>query len=382
MIFIQIAFLMVVLAFVESATMIQENGSIVISKDKREDKRVGIFTVTKKGNYRYTYDADVADNCESVVLIAVGTAMKTDQYDILAKLVSADKPIVTVFFDPNPGNMVKFDRTKYSNFYKAFTADIGVMLPMVCENKSPKIIAGGHSAGGQGGLQAMMQEGVSPDGWVGLDPFQASPRKTLKAPATIIHPDLPVLSWGFERTTCMVTVAVAGRSEYELSGTTNRIFFKANNVDRKIGHCEFTDTGCYGGLIPFCPRPGDAKGVIAESIQVFAATIVEGGSIEPSGFAFDTSNNSVTIDVFVNAATIDHMPTISQSNETEGKTETETETETERKTETSTSTETSTETSTSTFTTTTTTTTITTTILHHQKLLPEKEKIDAQGLLP
>ena len=56
----------------------------------------------------YTYDDDVSNNCETVVMIGVGTAMQSTQYSILSKAISTGASIVTVIFDPNPGNIVKY----------------------------------------------------------------------------------------------------------------------------------------------------------------------------------------------------------------------------------------------------------------------------------
>ena len=238
-------------------------------------------------------------------MIGVGTAMPASAYRILSKKTSAGASIVTVFFDHNSGSLDKTDDKKYADFYNAFTENLSEYVP-VCEGKSPKIIAGGHSAGGRAGLQAMMHRGIKPDGFIGLDPYQASKDRirgigAKAAPATEIASDLPVLSWGFERRTCAVDPKIAGKSQYNLSGENNRVFFRANNGSaRGVGHCDFTDSGC--GPLPFCPNPqnDDVKDVVAESIKVFAAGVVA-GSISKSNFGFDTTNPSVPIDVFVNS---------------------------------------------------------------------------------
>lgn len=235
--------------------------------------------------------------------------MGTNQYDDLSEKISAGQPIVTVFFDQNPGNIVKLSGTKYADFYNQFTEDLGTNVP-VCEGKSPKIITGGHSASGRAGFQAMMTQGINPDGFIGLDPFQIQsdtqrfPPPVI--PGTTINPNLPVLAWGFERKTCGATIDIAGRGAYELSGDNNRVFFRANNgSNRKVGHCEFTDTGC--GPLPGCPsvaKTSDVKDVMAKSIQVFVGSVVR-GSVRTSDFQFSTANDMVPIDVFVNTEAVE-----------------------------------------------------------------------------
>eukprot|EP00535_Pseudo-nitzschia_heimii_P006182 CAMPEP_0197187410 /NCGR_PEP_ID=MMETSP1423-20130617/15798_1 /TAXON_ID=476441 /ORGANISM="Pseudo-nitzschia heimii, Strain UNC1101" /LENGTH=307 /DNA_ID=CAMNT_0042638973 /DNA_START=21 /DNA_END=944 /DNA_ORIENTATION=+ len=262
----------------------------------------------RTGSFRATYDADVAgeDACGIVYLIAVGTAMKTGDFDQLSKSISEGSPIVTVFFDHNPGNIVKLDQDKYAGFYNAFAGSLSEHLPAVCEGKSPTIVAGGHSAGGHAGLKAMETKAIAPDGFVGLSPFPVSPKKTFRYDAVTIDPDLPVLTWGFTRKTCSVDPALASESQYELSGKTNRVLFRANNDDgaaRRVGHCEFSDDGCFPVPIPNCPSPKttDVKDVVARSMKVFAESLKTTGTIDQSTFrGFDTSNPSgVAIDVLV-----------------------------------------------------------------------------------
>lgn len=283
--------------------------ALVESKIVHEDKK------NSNGRFRITYDDDVSDNCESLVMIGVGTNMGNGDYDILTSKVSTGKPIVTVFTDHQSGP-VKLDEKKYANLYNSITEDLDAQIP-VCEGKSPKIIIGGHSASGRASLQAMDKELLSsaPDGYIGLDPFQAQkePTRSFKGtvPGTKIDPALPMLSWGFEKSTCSVNVDIAAKSAYELAGKDNRVFYRVANTgrsNRSIGHCEFADNGCkVGGLfsLPGCPsrRNGDVKDVMAESIQVFVAAVSK-GDIQTSDFELDTSNAGVGIEVFVNSADV------------------------------------------------------------------------------
>jgi len=268
----------------------------------------GRGTIGRRGHYMYTYDDTVSNNCETVLMIGVGSTMRSTQYNILSKAISTGTSIVTVIFDPNNQNPVKFGAQNYAKFYNTFTTDLSSQLP-VCQGKSPKIIIGGHSASGRGGLQAMMHEGVKPDGFIGLDPFNVSEEEIpglgpRLVPATSIRPDLPMLVWGFEKTTCGTDINLAAKPAYELSGVNNRVFFRANNANnRQVRHCEFADNGC--SLV--CPNSNpnnNVKDIVAKSIQVFATSVLNGGRIRTSDFQFDTSNDSVPIDVFINSDSV------------------------------------------------------------------------------
>merc|ERR1712176_1470779 len=81
----------------------------------------------KRGDYTVTYenaDDDTAKLCDVVVMIGVGTAMSRNDYDSQSELIASSnttKPstsIVSVVFDHNPNNIVKYGPNDYGNFYK------------------------------------------------------------------------------------------------------------------------------------------------------------------------------------------------------------------------------------------------------------------------
>jgi len=244
-------------------------------------------------------------------MIGVGTKMRIEDYDILSSKVSTGKPIVTVFTDHQYLFIPKLNQKKYANLYNRITQDLDIAIP-VCKGKSPTVIIGGHSASGRSGLQAMKLDLLSspPDGFIRLDPFQAQKEPTRfpkSDPGTTIDPDLPFLSWGFERATCAVTVDIAAKSAYELAGKENRVFFRVANTGQTsgFGHCEFSNRGCkvIGNIIlPNYPnsKNDNIKDVVAESIRVFAAAVSK-GSIKAGDFELDASNAGVGIEVFLNS---------------------------------------------------------------------------------
>jgi len=270
---------------------------------------------TKNGHFTTTYDAGYTGGnlCDVVVMIGVGTAMRRENYDGLSTLISTEQSIVTVFFDHNPGNMVKYGVEDYAVFVKDFTAHLGTLIP-VCHDTTPKVILGGHSASGRAGFQALMHdEDLTADGFISLDGFQVSDTAQWgigpgNIPKTIIAEDLPVLAWGFETQTCSVDPKKGGKAAYELSNDDHRVFFRVRNGVRgsRVGHCEFTDKGC--GIFACktrSPQNNDVKTVIAKSIQIFATGIVHGRKVSREDYdRLDTSNDTVNIEVYINTDTV------------------------------------------------------------------------------
>lgn len=266
-----------------------------------EDKK------TDGGRFRYTYDETVSSNCQSVLMIGVGTAMRNSDYDIIASKISTGEPIITIFTDPKPFNFVKTSEKAYAKLYNSITQNLGGLVS-VCEGLSPKIIIGGHSASGQaafGALSSSLLE-QKPDGFLGLDPFRVNTKRVWfprPGKKTDVDPSLPLMSWGFDKKTCFVSINSAAKAAYEIAGEENRVFYRLDNKlkeNRNIKHCEFTDSGC----IPFiCGTSGrtDIKDAFAKSIQSFVGA-VQKGLVQASYFAVSAvASPDVDVEVFVNA---------------------------------------------------------------------------------
>lgn len=222
----------------------------------------------KEGKFTYYHDEDISSNCDTVFLMGVGTAMATTDYSIMSEEISKGQPVVTVITDHAPNFFVKLSSGGFAKLYNALTKDLGKLIP-VCEGKSPKILVGAHSASGQASIEAM-QKGkldVTPDGYIGLDPFKISERK--------MKIDVPLLAFGFEKTTCKVTVNQAAKPAYKIAGKDHRVFYRIKNKTQKIQHCAFTNKGC--SIICGAKPDGDwVRGVVAQSVHAFVKAIKSG----------------------------------------------------------------------------------------------------------
>jgi len=247
------------------------NGDMV---SKRGKVREGKFTV------HYDEAMPEEDQCQSVVMIGVGTAMGSGDYNILSSEISSGQPIVTIITD-HSFTFVKISSKGFAKLYNKLTADLGEIVP-ICQGKSPKILVGAHSASGQAAIGAMKKDllQVKPDGFIGLDPFNVNERKDS------IDPNLPTLEWGFAKTTCAVKIQKAAKPAYKLSSEKHRIFYRIDNASghQNIQHCSFTDKGC--SIV--CGRKNDGdwvRPVVAKSIHTFIFAIGT-GDFEKEQFDF------------------------------------------------------------------------------------------------
>lgn len=246
----------------------------------------------KQGKYTYYHDDAASTKCGTIFLMAVGTAMSTTDYSEMAKEISKGQPIVTVITDHAPYFPVKFFPGQFSRLYNELTgSNLGKHID-VCEGKKPKILVGAHSASGMGSIKAM-QKGklnVAPDGYVGLDPYNINERKMK------IDENLPVLAYGFEKTTCKVKINQSAKPTYNMASKDHRVFYRVHNTKQKIKHCAFTNNGCFG---PICGSGSDAdwvKGLVAKSVQAFVKAIRSGYFYKSQ---FTVSDPKFSYDLFV-----------------------------------------------------------------------------------
>jgi len=262
----------------------------------RRDKRAS------GGKLRYTYDDAVSYQCESLLLIGVGTAMKNSDYDIIAGKISTAKPIVTVFTD-HSRTPIKLSDKGYAKLYTSIVDNLGDLIP-VCKGKSPKIIIGGHSASGSAAIKSVSRVERKPDGFIGLDPFDIYEKKKFIPPKSVTPVDksIPIMTWGFEKTTCGTKINNAAKPAYRLAGDDKRVFYRLGNKTdmKKVTHCDFADKGCFG---PVCrgSKREDIKDAMAASIHAFVASVKK-GYVQASDFAVSTvAADTVSVELFVNA---------------------------------------------------------------------------------
>jgi hypothetical protein len=204
-------------------------------------------------------------------MFGVGTTMKVEDYDILAKKMAETRSdTVVMFIDHEPGNPLKVSAEKYAHLVTAIAKQVRTLIP-ICKNtpELPQFLIGGHSASGGAAIESLVyMHDLKPIGIFGLSPFRITDKTRIN--------DLPSLFWGFSRTTCGVTIGNAADKAYELSNPDNgRALYQLQNGDGHPSHCIFADNGC----LPICPSPkagGDyawVRSAVALSLDAFLRSI-------------------------------------------------------------------------------------------------------------
>lgn len=213
---------------------------------------------------RVHYPASVPGAAEAFIL-GVGTAMSRSDYDFMAAQMN-NKGYVVAIIDHNPGQLVKTDATKYLNCANAVKANLVAWLAPYGLTSVAHWLVGGHSAGGQAAHFAYAANPSLADGVFSIDPYNLSGAPTVLGPA---------LYWGFEGTTCFVSVNDAARAGYyATSGQRALVRVKRVNSFNPCGfspkffHCSFADGHC-----PACTNcmttPASFFVDVANSVQKF-----------------------------------------------------------------------------------------------------------------
>lgn len=196
----------------------------------------------RDGLIRYHYVDE--SNCSSIIILGVGTAMSVFDYDKVSTKVAFGNSTPVVIIDHNPDNIIKTSAEKYANLVNAIKINISTLMP-ICSNVKTNIIVGGHSASGEASLKALQENllDFKPVGYIGLDPYEISPR-TFDEKDFILN--IPALYWGFSKTTCLVTKEKAAEAAYEITSVDARVLFQIQNdkTDCEMTHCVFSDQGC------------------------------------------------------------------------------------------------------------------------------------------
>ena len=211
--------------------------------------------------------------CTYVAMIGVGTTMKVDEYDILAREMADQRPdLVVIFTDHAPGNPFKTNHKKYAALATAIAKHARSIIP-ICRDiaNNPKFVIGGHSASGAAAIESIADYPVfgdfQPIGIFGLSPFRITDNTHVN--------NLPSMFWGFSKTTCAVTIGNAADKAYELSDPdSGRVLYQLQNTGGHPSHCIFADNGCP----PVCssPKTGEYKWVrsaVATSLSLFLDAI-------------------------------------------------------------------------------------------------------------
>jgi hypothetical protein len=248
------------------------------------------------GKYRYYFDEGKAPSTAQVAfIIAVGTAMTCSDYAAVSKDIVSKSPSIVIILDPNPGCMVKLDAKKFADNANELTKDLAKYIPKVNTSSIKKIAIGGHSAGGQAAVESITSGLLTftPAAFVGLDPFEINVKK-MSIPTN-------ALVWGFEKTTCGVTVDMAAKAAYEISPKASRVFYQVKNPDEKTTHCIFTDDGCFGPLCPAKQVGFWVRQAVADSLVPFVKVLTTGSTILRDQFlAAIAAEDQLKLNLYVN----------------------------------------------------------------------------------
>lgn len=243
------------------------------------------------GKVKVHYPSSAPAACDAI-LLGVGTAMSREGYDNLASAISAYGYVV-VIMDHAPGNMVKTDATKFRNLALAVQANlVGWLAGTGCTSISHWLM-GGHSAGGQAAQNAVSSDPSLADAIFSIDPYNCSNTGNVVVPA---------MYWGFNVTTCFVSMNDAAKAAY-YGSLGQRAFYRAKKVYTfnpcgfapKWFHCSFADNHC-----PACTNcwytPSYFFSDVAQSVNRFINAAFY-GTWSKSNLAL--SGAGVPIDLFV-----------------------------------------------------------------------------------
>jgi hypothetical protein len=258
-----------------------------------------------QGHIRFHYDDATENNCETVILLGVGTAMTVKDYDKLSSQVVADSSIVFVIMDHSPGNPIKLrQKMRYAKLADLVAENLTTMIPVCQAQPRFGFIVGGHSASGATAVDALgLITKFAPAGWLGLDPFRfPNDEKTLVPYKALAG----TLNFGLSKTTCMVTIGQAGKRGYENSNSSSRVFFQVESKQGFLGpitgasicHCSFTDGGCTGVCAIDETQSQLVRVTVGKATKQLVASLAS-GRILRSDFA-SISTDGLTFNLAVN----------------------------------------------------------------------------------
>lgn len=232
-------------------------------------------TELKEGIFRYHYESNIT-SCSVISFIGVGTAMRVEDYDLLAMEMATARPgLIAGFIDHAPRNPIKVSEEKFSKLVEALVDRIHDYVP-VCggrdkstgtKDRQPRYVIGGHSASGGAAMRSLPSLKFAVLGFVGLSPFRITD--------DMYHINIPALFWGFSTETCGVVVKYAADQAYSLSSPEHgRVLYQLQNPSGQPSHCIFANHGC----LPICPtsNPKDFEWIcpaVAHSVRKFLVAI-------------------------------------------------------------------------------------------------------------
>jgi len=192
------------------------------------------------GKVRVHIPDNLPNQCD-VVLLGVGTAMKSESYDKLSAQINKFGYVVGIL-DHAPGDTFKTDAGKFARLAKAVKYKMRSWLADTNGSSVAHWIMGGHSAGGQAAPNAVAEDVNLADAIFSIDPYNMNDTQDVYVPA---------LYWGFAETTCFVEVNDAAKKGYYKTHA-QRAFVKVAKkyswgpcgYSPEFHHCSFCDDHC------------------------------------------------------------------------------------------------------------------------------------------
>lgn len=97
----------------------------------------------RNGAYKYLYDESALDACDTVLLLAVGSAMGVKDNDSISTTIVLNSPVITIVSDHNPRFPVKRLSGQFVNFYNEMVQALQRLIP-ACKDTEDSLFSLGH----------------------------------------------------------------------------------------------------------------------------------------------------------------------------------------------------------------------------------------------
>lgn len=281
------SFISFLLLFLSSPFQVMANN--VISDDHR---------VSRIGRMRSYYDQTKEDFCKTLLILGVGTGMRTNSYDELSNQIAMSSDSITFIVDPNPWFLTKNSERKFARLVEYVRTNIGNLIPVCQGIPVETLIIGGHSASGGAAWRAIPLLEKA-DGYLGLDPYRLEPKD---------EKNIPTLNWGTSKTSCGVTLNNAAKASYVATVDAGRVFYQVNNNNDGKGHCDFSDNGCYGAICSLSDNAETVRQTVAFSVNRFIQSLKDNKTVSKTDFL--PPNEMSQIMLFVNEDSVGSRRTV------------------------------------------------------------------------
>lgn len=249
-------------------------------------------------DYSIYNPATVQTKC-TVFVFGVGTSMTRDNYSSLGSSFSGNK-FVFVVMDPEVGNPTKTSTNKFIFAYNQLASNANNVQALFGCNGTGLWVVGGHSSGGMSAHNALTSKLIHADATFSADPYDFSKTTGVSK--------IPVLYWGFDTTTCFVSIDLAAKAFYTRANSTMRVFHRAATgpndtcyygIMPRFGHCSFSDSGCTMCSVSCSAQLPAFHASVASSATSFIEAVKTG--IWTKSLLLPTIDATTTVTTFMNS---------------------------------------------------------------------------------